>query len=218
MFSGWPRAALDFFAGLEVDNSRDYFQANRAVYDEAVKAPFLELSAIVEREFGPLHLFRPHRDVRFSRDKSPYKTAAGAVTEGRGGTAYYAQISAEGLMVASGYYMPTADQLERWRAAVDDRAGASLLRAVDALRARRYEVGAHDTLKTAPRGYSKAHPRIELLRMKGLTVGRRFAPAGWLHTGAALNRILTVWRDAAPVNSWLDRHVGPSTNPPREPS
>jgi uncharacterized protein (TIGR02453 family) len=217
VFSGWPRAALDFYAGLEADNSRAYFQAHRDIYDEAVKAPFLELSALVEREFGPLHVFRPHRDVRFSRDKSPYKTAAAAVTEGRGGAAYYLQVSAEGLMVASGYYMPAPDQLERWRASVDGRAGTTLQRAVDGLRTRRYEVGAHDTLKTAPRGYPKDHPRIELLRMKGLTVGRSFAPARWLHTKAALDRIRTVWRDAAPVNRWLDRHVGPSTIPLREP-
>ena len=150
MFSGWPCAALDFYAGLEADNSRAYFHAHRADYDEAVKAPFLDLSTVVEHEFGPLHVFRPHRDVRFSRDKSPYKTAAAAVTEGRGGTSYYVQVSAEGLMAASGYYMPAPDQLERWRVAVDGRAGVSLARAVDSLRARRYEVGAHETLKTAP--------------------------------------------------------------------
>ena len=60
-----------------------------------MKAPFLELSDAIEREFGPLHVFRPNRDIRFSKDKTPYKTAAAAVTEGEGGAAYYVQISSE---------------------------------------------------------------------------------------------------------------------------
>ena len=79
-FRGWPAAAFDFYARLEVDNTRDFWLANKAVYDESVKAPFLALSRAVAREYGLLHLFRPNRDGRFSKDKSPYKTSAGAVT------------------------------------------------------------------------------------------------------------------------------------------
>lgn len=217
-FAGWPPEALEFYEGLEADNSRAYWQAHRDTYERAVKAPFLALSQEVEREFGPLHLFRPHRDVRFSRDKSPYKTAAAAVTEAPGGAAYYVQISAEGLLVASGYYMLASDQLERWRQAVaDTRTGGALAREVERVRAQRYEIGAHESLKSAPRGYPKDHPRIDLLRTKGLTVGRSFTPARWFHTKAALNRILTVWREAAAVNRWLDRNVGPSNIAPPEP-
>jgi uncharacterized protein (TIGR02453 family) len=216
-FAGWPAEALEFFAGLETDNSKSYWQAHRDVYESAVKAPFLALAAEVEREFGTLHLFRPYRDVRFARDKSPYKTSAAAVTEGPGGAGYYVQISAEGLLVASGYYVLAADQLERWRRSVADaRTGARLAREVERMRAKRYEIAAHESLKSAPRGYPKDHPRVDLLRSKGLTVGRTFAPARWLHTKRALDRIVEVWRDAAPVNRWLDRHVGPSTLPPRE--
>ena len=92
-FRGWPEDALDFYVGLEADNSKTYFHADKQVYDECVKAPFLELSAEIEREFGPMHVFRPNRDIRFAKDKTPYKTAAAAVTEGEGGTAYYVQIS-----------------------------------------------------------------------------------------------------------------------------
>lgn len=217
-FSGWPAEALDLYAGLELDNTRAYWTAHRDVYERAVRAPFAALSDEVTREFGPLHLFRPNRDVRFSKDKSPYKTAAGAVTESEGGAAYYLQISAVGLFVGSGYYVLAPDQLERWRAAVaDSRTGARIAREVGALRARRYEIAAHASLKTAPRGWPKDHPRVELLRQKGLTVGRTFAPARWLHSRGALERILTVWRDAGPVNRWLDRHVGPSRDAPSEP-
>jgi uncharacterized protein (TIGR02453 family) len=214
-FAGWPAEALGFYEGLEADNSKSYWQANRDVYERAVKEPFAALGREVEEEFGPLHFFRPYRDVRFSRDKSPYKTAAAAVTEGKGGAGYYVQLSAEGLMVASGYYILAPDQLDRWRRAVGDaRTGSALAREVTRVREKGYDTAAHDSLKSAPRGYPKDHPRIELLRSKGLTVGRTYPAARWLRTRSALDRIVTVWRNAAPVNRWLDRHVGPSILPP----
>ena len=119
-FRGWPQDALDFYVGLEADNSKTYWHAHKQMYDECVKAPFLALSDEIEREFGPLHVFRPNRDIRFAKDKTPYKTAAAAVTEGEGGTAYYVQISSEGLYVGSGYHHLAADQLERFRVAVAD--------------------------------------------------------------------------------------------------
>lgn len=217
-FRGWPTDAIDFYTQLEADNSRAFWQAHKDVYEDAVRDPFLALSDAVGQEFGPLRLFRPYRDVRFSKDKSPYKTAAGAVTESEGGGAYYVQISAEGLFVGSGYYGLASDQLERYRDAVDhDTSGPQLVAEVEALRKLRYDVGARESLKTAPRGYPRDHPRVDLLRMKGIHVGKQFAPARWLHTRQALDRILGVWRGTADINRWLDRHVGPSTLPPPEP-
>ncbi len=217
-FRGWPHEAIEFYARLEADNSRAFWQAHKDVYESAVKAPFLALSEAVEREFGPLRLFRPNRDIRFSKDKSPYKTAAAASTEGKGGTGYYVQISAEGLYVGSGYYMMAPDQLERYRhAVVDTRRGPAVASAVAALRKKRYDVAAHDSLKRVPRGFDAEHPRADLLRYKGLHVGRSFPPARWLSTAGALDRIVTTWRDARAVNGWLDRNVGPSTMAPPEP-
>jgi uncharacterized protein (TIGR02453 family) len=217
-FRGWPAAAIDFYAGLEADNSKSYWTARRDVYEESVKAPFLALSESIEREFGPLHVFRPYRDVRFSKDKTPYKTSAAAVTEGPGGTSYYVQISAEGLYAGSGYYHFAADQLERWRVAVDDaRTGRQIQRELASVRKQRLEAAARESLKRAPRGYDSDHPRVDLLRMKGLHAGRAFTPARWLHTAVALTRITDTWRAAAAMNRWLDRHVGPSTLAPPEP-
>ena len=217
-FRGWPDAALDFYVALEANNSRAYWLANKATYDECVKAPFLELSALVAKEFGPLHVFRPNRDTRFSKDKTPYKTAAAAVTESEGGAAYYVQISAAGLFAGSGYYHLESDQLERFRDAVaDNRTGPKLAAAVAALRKGRYEVAARDSLKRAPRGIDPDHPRVELLRMKGIHVGRTFGAPRWIHTAAAADRVVAAWRDAGPVNRWLDRNVGPSTLAPPEP-
>jgi uncharacterized protein (TIGR02453 family) len=216
---GWPVDALTFYEGLEGDNTKTYWQAHKDVYDDCVKAPFLELSDAVTGEFGALRVFRPNRDVRFSKDKSPYKTAAAAVTESQGGASYYVQISASGLYVGSGYYMLAPDQIERYRAAVaGEREGRKLATEVDALRKRRYEVGARESLKRVPRGIDADHPRADLLRMKGLHVGRAFGAPQWLHSKGALAHVVTAWRDARPVDRWLDRHVGPSTAPPPEPS
>ena len=217
-FRGWPQDALDFYVGLEADNSKTYFHAHKQVYDECVKAPFLELSAEIEREFGPMKVFRPNRDIRFAKDKTPYKTEAAAVTEGEGGTAYYVQISSSGLFVGSGYHHPAPDQLERFRIAVDDaKSGPKLAAAVAALQKQKYEVGARESLQRAPRGYPADHPRVDLLKMKGVHVGKTFGAPRWIHTAGALDRIVKTWRDAAPVNRWLDKHVGPSTLAPPEP-
>ena len=217
-FRGWPEAAFDFYARLAMDNTRAFWQANRSVYDDAVRAPFEALSDVIEAEYGRLRVFRPHRDVRFSKDKSPYKTVAGAVAEGEDGAVYYAQVSADGLFVGSGYYHLQSDQLTRWRDAVDDEErGNEIADVVAALTKRRLEIGAMDTLKTAPRGYSRDHPRVELLRMKGLTAGKSFPVARWMHTPSAAQRILSIWSECAPMNEWLARWVGPSTLPPPEP-
>ena len=195
VFTGWPQAAFEFYVGLEADNSRDYWQAHRDVYDASVKAPFLELSELIEKEFGPLRLFRPNRDTRFAKDKSPYKTSAAAVTEGPGGTHYYVMLGAEGLYAGSGYYMLAPDQLDRWRAAIaDTRSGPAMEKAITNVRKQRLEVAQHDALKSAPRGYAKDHPRIELLRWKGCHAGRTFGAPKWVSTKAARDRIVDAWR------------------------
>lgn len=214
-FRGWPAEAVTFYAQLEADNTKAFWEAHRTTYDTAVKQPFLALADEVVDEFGPLHLFRPHRDVRFSTDKSPYKTHAGAVTEGEGGTAFYLQISSEGLYAGCGYHHLASDQLARWRAAVaDEGSGPALVAAVEEVRGRGLEVGARESLVRAPRGYPKDHPRIDLLRLKGCHAGRAFPPRRWLSTRAALDRIVGTWRQAEPLTRLLDLHVGPSHLPP----
>lgn len=216
-FKGWPAAAFDFYEELAVHNDKAWWQAHRDVYDEAVKAPFDELAAAVAGEFGVLRLFRPNRDVRFSKDKSPYKTAAGAMTESEGGATCYVQVSADGLMLGAGMYHLASDQLTRFRDAVaDDRRGGALARICDDLVAGGYELMAAESLKSAPRGWDKDHPRIELARRKGLVMARSLPRAKWMSTAKAFDRIVGAWRDGAALNAWLDRNVGPSELPPPE--
>jgi len=206
-FHGWTDAVLDFYDGLEVDNSRGYWQAHRKVYDEQVRGPMEALLAELSGEFGDAKIFRPHRDIRFSADKTPYKTHVGATLAGHG----YVQVSADGLAAASGFYSFAPDQLARYRRAVAlDLTGETLVRIVDDVRRAGLTITAAGTLKTAPRGYPKDHPRIELLRMKGLVTWKQWPVEPWLATPEAKDRVVTVLRASLPLARWLDVHVGAS--------
>ena len=216
-FTGFPTAALDFYDDLEVDNSKTFWEAHKATYTEAVAAPMKALTAELAPEFGQAKIFRPYRDVRFAKDKTPYKENAGAYGEGEGGTGYYLALNATSMFAGAGYYGFAADQMERFRTAVDaDGTGGDLAARVAAMEKKGFTVGAISELKTAPRGYPKDHPRIALLRRKGLFVGKEWPVAKWMHTKAAVGKVRDVWEAARHVTDWLDAHVGPSTLPPED--
>ena len=203
-FQGWPIEAVEFYEGLEADNSKVYWQDNKAVYDRQVKAPMEELLAELADEFGAGKIFRPYRDVRFSADKTPYKTNC-AATIGSG----YVSFSAEGLSVGGGLYMPDPKTLARYREAVDkEKSGAELATIVAALHKAGYQTMAHEVLKTAPRGVPKDHPRIDLLRHKGIAMMKTWPVGAWLGTRKAKDRVVTTLRAGVPLNDWLARHVG----------
>lgn len=213
-FTGIPRAALEFYEQLEADNSKAFWDAHRQRFQAEVRRPCEELCATLD-EFGPFHLFRPHNDLRFSKNKPPYKTHQGCYGESEGGAGFYLQLSATGLMCASGYYAMAKDQLERFRRAVaDERFGPEIEAIVTELERQQYSIGAIDQLKSAPRGYPADHPRIALLRRKGLMMSKDLRRPAWLHGKHVPERIRAVWHDAGPMNAWLDAHVGPSTIPP----
>jgi uncharacterized protein (TIGR02453 family) len=205
-FQGWPDAALDFYDGLEEDNSKAYWTANKAIYDEAVLGPMTELTEELGQKFGETKIFRPYRDVRFSADKSPYKTAIGAII-GPG----YVQFSASGLAAGNGMYEMASDQLARYREAVaDDVTGHELERIVAAITSHGISVQGRDVLKTAPRGYPADHPRIELLRYKAVVAWREWPVEPWLSTPAALDKVAEFIVTTQPLHDWLHDHVGPS--------
>ncbi len=206
-FQGWTDAILDFFEGLEADNSKTYWQAHKKVYDEQVRAPMQELLADLTDEFGEPKIFRSNRDIRFSADKTPYKTQIGATLAGHG----YVQLSANGLAVASGTYAFASDQLARYRRAVAlDLPGDALAKVVNDARSAGLTITAASTLTTAPKGYPKDHPRIELLRMKGLVTWKQWPVEPWLATAKAKDKVVSVLRASVPLARWLDVHVGSS--------
>lgn len=203
-FRGWQPEVVEFFDGLEIDNSKRYWTAHKEFYMANVLGPMQALVAELAPEFGEGRIFRPYRDTRFSADKSPYKLNIAAQN-----AAGYISLSSDALGVGSGLYMPSSGQLTRFRAAVaDETKGALLLRLVDDFRGKRIQVSARETLKSAPRGYPSDHPRIELLRHKGLTAWKEWPVGAWLASAASKRRILEVLRATAPLREWLDQNVG----------
>jgi uncharacterized protein (TIGR02453 family) len=210
-FDGFGAGAVAWFEGLERDNTREYFRATRATFDGEVRGPFeLLLTELSEELGGEMVVFRQHRDVRFSRDKSPYKTRTYGLLHTHGeGNALYAEVSARGVYAASGYWRMGPDQLARYHSAVlHDGPGDALVAAVGAVERAGLELGP-PALKTAPRGMPRDHPRVALLRYKDVIAGSRLAPGPALATRAALSHVTATWRAAGPLAAWLDEHVGP---------
>jgi len=211
-FRGWRAEALEFFEELAFENTKVWWLAHKPFYDEQVRGPMEALLAELQPEWGDGKIFRPYRDVRFSADKTPYKTHIGA-TVGTG----YVQLSAEGLAAGAGMWEMAPDQLLRYREAVDDDGtGEALASLVSDARSAGLEIMGYGVLKTAPHGYPKDHPRIELLRYKGLATWRAWQPAAWLGTARAKDRIVGFFRDSAPIVGWLEANVGPHSGAPTD--
>ena len=213
---GFTPKATEFFAGLERDNSKDYWTANKGVFENEVKEPMAALVESLPEQFGPFKMFRMNRDIRFSPDKSPYKTQHGAAHEADG-TVYYVHLDVRGLMAACGAYMMAPDQLERYREAVAaDGTGRALQGILDDLSERGFEVGhgMSEPLKTAPRGYPRDHPRVDLLRQKSVSAHRQLE-GSQLRDAAAVRRFVVDTFDACgPMNDWIKSNIGSSKTSP----
>ncbi len=219
-FSGFPPELFTFFDGLAADNSRSFWETHKPEWERYVRDPMRALLDELEDEFGALRIFRPYRDVRFSKDKSPYKLWIGATSEARavGGIGYYVEASGRGLITGFGAMALERDQLQRFRAAIaEERSGRAFVELHRALETAELPLvpGFDPPLKNAPRGYPPDHPRVEYLRWKAAAVVQEDAPADWMHTREALDRVRYVWRAAAPLEAWLDTHVGRTELPAR---
>jgi uncharacterized protein (TIGR02453 family) len=202
-FTGFPVEAFDFYEGLQRDNTKSYWTANKNTYDEAVRAPLVELTEELAEEFGEASVFRPYRDVRFSADKSPYKTHLGAFVEVAPSTGYYLQVSSAGVLVAGGFHDSTPGLLGAVRDAIaDERTGPRAAATLDGLTEQGWTLGG-EKLKTAPRGVPRDHPRIELLRHKQITLERGYGRAPVTHTPGFVERVRHDWRELRPFLEWL---------------
>ena len=214
-FQGFSPAVFEWFAGLERDNSREYVAATRETYEGMRASMAAMLEELAGAFGGEVKLFRQHRDLRFSKDKSPFKTRTYGLLYDLPDTptGLFAAISADGLYAGTGYYQMSRDQLDRFRTAVvDDVAGQRLVDEV--ARARKVGLTVEGPgLQTAPRGYPRDHPRIDLLRMTSVVAGRQWPPTGGISRRTALARVTKAWRDARPLVSWFDQQVGPPERP-----
>jgi uncharacterized protein (TIGR02453 family) len=203
-FEGFPVAALDFYDDLEVDNTKDYWESHKHIYHESVRAPMIGLTEALADEFGSAKVFRPYRDVRFSKDKTPYKTHQGAFVMASPATGWYVQISGAGLRTGAGFYEATPSRLAGLRAAIDnEHTGQELARLVAGYLDSGWVLGG-EKVKTAPRGYSVEHPRIDLLRHKSLTLGKDHGFEG-LDSAAVLEWVRADWQALRPLVDYLTR-------------
>jgi uncharacterized protein (TIGR02453 family) len=204
-FTGFPRDALEFFRDLARHNDREWFSANRDRYERACREPMKLLVADLGADPVTSRITRINRDLRFSKDKSPYRTYIATGVRGN-----YIHLSADGLYVGAGFYKPEPATLVRFRHAIDANAsGRALQRIITSLRRKRYMVETHEKLASAPRGFSVDHPRIEFLQMKDIFAGKSLKPGPWISTRRALERVKRVMTDVRPLADWLREYVGP---------
>ncbi|QYF89406.1 DUF2461 domain-containing protein [Arthrobacter sp. PAMC25284] len=206
-FAGIPDEAFRFYTDLEENNNRDWWLEHKPVYDSAVREPLSLLLAELEPEFGAFKLFRPNRDIRFSPDKSPYKTAQGAVAAVVEGVGYYVQVSADGFMIGGGWHTSGPEQLARYRAAVDAPASGEALRAIVQWITDAGLSIDGEQLKTAPRGFPKDHPRAELLTFKSLYTGSSVGRPEWVSTPDAAREVAKSWQQLRPLMEWFGLHT-----------
>ncbi len=222
-FVGFAKDAARFFHELAAEMSRDWFTAHKPEYEALWVQPMTALLTEVKVGLAPAYrglalaapkLFRIHRDVRFGKDKTPYKThCAGLLAIGDGpvmetGAAIYLQLGLDEY-AGAGFYGFSPDQLVRWRkAVVDDRSGRELVAALAAARSAGHTLGAQEVLARVPRGLDPEHPRAELLRHKGCVLGFPAIPRGLIHKPELAGWLVDHGRRAAPVVRWLERHVG----------
>jgi uncharacterized protein (TIGR02453 family) len=217
-------ALFAFLTELRVNNRRDWFTQNRARYESDVRDPALRFIADVGPRLSEISehivadprpvggsLFRIHRDVRFSADKSPYKTAVGMSfghDRGREGPApgYYLHLEPGESFGGGGVHMPDGPTLKRLRdAIVDDSAAWSGI--VDDPAFAPMYVSMGETLRRAPQGYDPAHPRIEDLKRKGHTWHVRFSEAE-VCSPALMDRFVDACRTAGPFTRFLAEALG----------
>ena len=206
-FQGFPSAALDFYDDLEMDNTKSFWEAHKAVYAEAVKAPMVALTEALAPEFGTAKIFRPYRDVRFAKDKTPYKTHQGAYVAVAPATGWYVEVSAPGVRVGAGFYHAESADLARIRDGMaDERTGTELAKLLRSLKRKGFELGG-ETLKTTPRGYDADHPRIDLLRHKSMTLGRSYGFEPVIHTAELLDLVRKDWRSLRSFVDWVTQRI-----------
>jgi uncharacterized protein (TIGR02453 family) len=205
--SFFPTEAATFLGDLAAKNTREQFTANRPMYDRAIRGPLEELTAAAQEKYGPGKVMRPNRDVRFSTDKSPYRTDASMWAGEVGGV--YLRLTATGIEAGGGLYDPTRDQLARARTAIATKplASAQLSAVMATLHSAGYEE-AGPPLKTAPKGYDREDPNIELLRLK------HYAAVRYLPVSATRGDIEEAWAGVEGLIAWAKDHVGPALSWP----
>jgi uncharacterized protein (TIGR02453 family) len=220
VFAGMPDEGLAFLEDLEERNTKEFFDANKRLFKERVEAPFTALVEAAAARLGRSvpavgqpKVFRIYRDLRFARDKTPYKTSMSASVPSRRpgdagpgvATGFYVNVGPAGLYTASGLYHPGRPELERVRAAVADPELGPELEAILRRAAAKGLEPWLDPLQRMPRPWPADHPRAGLLKARSLVLNRQHERAPWLQTAELLDHLLADWKAMVPFNRWLER-------------
>ncbi|MDO8733176.1 MAG: DUF2461 family protein [Actinomycetota bacterium] len=208
-FQGFGPGLIDFYLALEKNNNREWFQANRATYDSQVALPLKALASELETKYAPIKVFRPYRNTRFWPELPPLNEHASLVANAGELAIFYLRIDADGMLVNGGSHQLDRTQIAHFRSIVATEKGASMVRGLLADAATQgFTLADESSLKTAPRGYSKDHPNIDLLRLRSLSLSRHHAPGRWLATRESLDRIVNGWQSVTPWVRWLREDLG----------
>jgi len=219
-FEGFPRDGLAFLRELDDHNERDWFEAHRAAWDEGIVPAMLAwCGALADRlrdvmpklVFVPRvggSLYRLNRDIRFSRDKSPYKTHVAALlwegsAEKHDAPGVYLHVSPDEVIFGGGLYVFEEGRLDRFRKLLHNEASAKRLKAALATAKKGGLKPDGEKLVKPPRGFDPEGPFADLAKYKGLVVGKTVKPAGWLHSKEALDRSEAAARAYAPLHAWM---------------
>ncbi len=216
---------LDFLKDLEANNTRDWFQQNRTRYEHS-RAQFMTFTGMLINEIRKFDdelpllnpkdcMFRIYRDIRFSNDKSPYKTNFGT-SLARGGfkagfAGYYFHISPEECFQSGGIYMPPPEHLHAIRQEIYYRPEEYLKIVNDKKFKTIYPDGYFDSLKTPPKGYPKDWEYIDLLKPRNYAFGHPIDPAE-LSSPDLLAHTIENFKVIAPLNRYLNRAIAEGLN------
>jgi uncharacterized protein (TIGR02453 family) len=222
-FGGFDRDAMQFWHELASEMNKEWFTANKARYQsvwvEPMQTLLREVAGGLAPAYKPLKLAEPgvlriYRDLRFSADKTPYKThIAGVIRLGgdrvaqAGIAVLYLHVGLDEEFVGVGCYQFDATRTERWRRAVTGKPGTALLGIMSSLRKKGYEPGPYETFARVPKGFAPDHPRAELLKYKGLICRFPAMPAGLLHRPQLARWLLGHAKATAPLVVWLRRNL-----------
>lgn len=211
-FNGFPYAGVDFFQELRQFNNREWWAAHQSVYLESVRQPFETLLAMLSPEFGRTILFGPRRkgDEELAKT-APYKEHQAAFASSPNGHVWYLHLDGDGLMAGGGSYVSTADQIDRYRAAVlDEFSGYQLQRIITLCQRQGFRVEGRtiEEIEDGSSPYYSMHPRADLLRHQTLHIHYYFGTPPWLSTPKAADKVYQAWNAARPLVDWLDAYVG----------
>ncbi len=217
-FDGFPRQGIEFLRKLKRNNNRPWFQAHKDDYEQHVRFPMQCLIATIaqrmadsapEIDFNPRRsIFRIYRDVRFSKNKAPYKTNVAASFQLKGKKAptetpgLYLGIEPGEIFVGGGLYMPTGDQIKAIRYAIATQPKPFLSVVNDKRFKRVFGQVEGERLSRAPLGYPTDHPMLDHLRYKQFYVGKVMDDTACLKPRFA-DAVVSVFEDTMPLVRWL---------------